>query len=90
MTRFARRSILLAGLFFAIAKLHAAGSLYCETKVYAPFNIAWSARSDFQQVRGIFPHPLLPQVAILATDAGLMFTADSGASWKPLPEAAAD
>lgn len=64
--------------------------LYFDTTKYPPFSLTWSTSTDFQQVLGVFPHPLMVQRAALATMGGLFLTEDSGRTWTPLPEATVD
>lgn len=63
--------------------------LYRDTMEYAPFKLTWTKVSNLSQVHGVFPSPIKPQHAALATEAGLFFTTDSGRTWTALPEAAA-
>jgi hypothetical protein len=80
---------ILAGLLFATAKIPAAEPPWCDKREYAPLDLAWSPNTSLSQVRNIFPHPVMGQRAVLATDNGLMLTEDGGITWKDLPQAAA-
>jgi hypothetical protein len=84
-----RRGILIAGLLFVTGTLVAANLPYCDTRQYAPLELTWNPSTSISQVRSVFPHPLLVQTAILATEDGLLFTGDAGISWSNLPEASA-
>ena len=62
-------------------------SVYCNTAEYSPLALLWSQNSEIQQANNIFPHPLLPQRAVLATASGLLLTDDAGRTWTALPQA---
>jgi len=64
--------------------------LYVDTTEYPPFGLTWNTFTGFTQVRGVFPHPVFTQRALLATNGGLSITEDSGRTWKNLPEATAE
>ena len=63
--------------------------LYCDRAEYAPFKLSWSQSPGAKLATNIFPHPLLPQRAVLACDTGLLMTDDAGLTWNALPQAAA-
>jgi hypothetical protein len=63
----------------------AAGAIHPRPKVATAF-----ARSDMEQVLAVFAHPVLPGRALVATQAGLSITDDSGRNWTSLPEGAPD
>ena len=89
MRRCLRPWILITGVLLAAAtRAVAEPPLYRDTAEYAPFTLTWSDRADVKQARGVFPHPILPQRAALATDSGLFLTEDSGRTWSMLPAAA--
>jgi hypothetical protein len=85
----ARFPILAAGLLYATGTLIAANPPYCDNREYAPLYLAWNTSTSISQVRNVFPHPILVQTAVLATDNGLLLTEDAGVTWKELPEATA-
>ncbi len=64
--------------------------LFCDMAVYPPLKLAWSQNADLKQVVSVFPHPLLPQRAVEATQTGLFFSDDAGVTWKALPEGNAE
>ena len=64
--------------------------LYRDTMTYPPFQLAWNVSSEINQVTGVFPHPLMPQRACVATASGVLLTDDAGRTWTALPEAAVD
>jgi hypothetical protein len=89
-----RLSILSAGCLLIVSAAASAAPpnyppLYRDTTSYPPFRLTWNVSSDIKQARGVFPSPILPQQAALATEAGLFFTTDAGHTWMPLPEATA-
>jgi len=61
--------------------------LYRDPTEYPPFKLTWSPKPDLKQVTGVFPSSLVPQGAVLATEAGLSLTTDGGNTWTPLAEA---
>ncbi|MFA4945280.1 MAG: hypothetical protein WC789_11335 [Lentisphaeria bacterium] len=52
---------------------------------YPALNLAWQCVANVQDANAVFPHPLIPGRALLATGAGLLLTEDQGQSWHPLP-----
>jgi len=61
--------------------------LFCDMEQYAPPGLTWSRNTSLEHVSGVYPHPVLPFQAVVATAAGLEITEDAGFTWKPLPEA---
>jgi len=72
-----------------IGALDASG-LFRHTGAYSPVAVGWAADGRLQQVLGVFPHPVLPERAVVATRAGVLFSDDAGGTWQPLSKAAAD
>lgn len=66
-----------------------AGGLFRHATNYPPLVLAWAADPRVPQALGVFPHPLLPDRALVATRAGLVTTDDAAATWRPLAAAAA-
>ena len=81
--------LILAGWLCTMGALTAAEMPYCENRVYAPLDLAWNPDTSFSQVRNIFPHPVMAQRALLATESGLSITEDGGLTWKELPQGGA-
>ena len=63
---------------------------YRDTTEYPPLKLTWNVSTNFNQVLGVFPHPILPRRAALTTQTGLFLTDDTGRTWIALPEAAAE
>ena len=63
--------------------------LYRDTTIYPPLQLTWNQNTDLSQMLHVFPHPLLPQVAVATTQTGVFQTADAGSTWTELPDAAA-
>jgi hypothetical protein len=64
--------------------------LYRDTTEYPPLQLTWSVSTAQTRVTGVFPHPVLPQCAVLTTETGVLITEDAGQTWTALPQAAAD
>ena len=65
-------------------------TLYRDTTEYSPLNLTWYVSTSQNQVTGVFPHPVIIQRAVLATEKGILLTEDAGHTWAPLPEATVD
>ena len=61
--------------------------LFRDTRAYPPLRVKWTIDPRLKQVTCVFPHPVLLQRAVLATDTGLLITEDAGRNWSKLPEA---
>ena len=63
--------------------------LYCDMAEYSPRQLTWSRSAGPGQVNNVFPHPLLPQRVLAASDNGLWISDDGGRTWAGLPQGSA-
>jgi hypothetical protein len=64
--------------------------LYRDTTQYPPLKLAWNTDTDLNGVLGVFVHPVLPQLALVVTQSGVLGTGDAGRTWTVLAGATAD
>jgi hypothetical protein len=64
--------------------------LPCHVGQYPELHLVWQAVQDLSDVNAIYPHPLLPDRVLAATNRGLQISEDAGRTWKALPEASAE
>ncbi len=64
--------------------------LYRDTTPYPPLTLTWTTDTDVSGVQGVFVHPVLPKLALVATQNGVLGTTDAGRTWTPLAGATAD
>lgn len=66
------------------------GGLVRHTGAYQPLAVSWQGVGAVKDANGIFPHPAIPDRAVLATASGLRLTEDGGQTWQALPQGGAD
>lgn len=85
---FRPRFFLFAALLVcATAMAWADPALFCDNSQYSPLQLSWDTPSELTQVENVFPHPSLPERAVVTTVTGLLITNDAGVTWTALPEA---
>ncbi len=77
------------GLFNTVA-INQWSSITRHAGSYPDLQLIWQKVEAATDVFGIWPHPLLPARAWVATGAGLLVTEDAGRTFKPLPEGSAE
>lgn len=91
LARCVRSFIFVAGLVFVgVTMADPPPPLFCDREVYPPLQLTWSQSTDFKQVVGVFPHPLMTLRVVVATRTGLSLSDDAGRTWKALPEASVE
>ncbi len=62
------------------------GGLLKHAGTYPAFAVAWQCMDAVKDANAVFPHPIIPGRALLATASGLQITEDQGQNWQSLPE----
>jgi hypothetical protein len=57
---------------------------------YTPLNVRWSLNDQVHNAQRVFPHPHVGSLVFLATNDGLLQSADRGRTFAALPDASAD